>query len=140
MNISKKALAGYLIDKGLDRDLSTELADTLADRSWSGTFSEQVSDLQPQIGRRGALQQAACNCLHVKGLSNYPLGRVAALVAILADESKSSESLNSILSLEQYFEVGKVQDLLNTIGAREALEYQFGKSRSKGRGFFGLFS
>lgn len=139
MSINQNAMAGYLMTKGLERQAAQSLAASRSETAWGDSFSSLIAQNSPLIGKQAAMELAACSMLSVAGLSAYPLDRVQGLVAVLASNYASCASLDSILQLEDYFEPKKIVDLLNEPGARETLEIQFAKSRSKKKGLWGIF-
>lgn len=138
MSINARAMAGYLMGKGLDKSTATRVAADRSESSWSGSFLEVVEENRPLIGRKEAMHLAACSMLHVKGMSDYPLDRVQALVAVLAADAGPHSSLEAILDNENYFDKDTIDRLVGDPDVQIRLTMQYDKS-SKKRGFFGLF-
>jgi len=138
MSMNVRAMAGYLMSKGLDKATATRVAADRAESSWGDSFLGTVEENRPLIGRKEAMNLAACSMLHVKGMSDYPPDRVQALVAVLAADTGPYSSLEAVLGDENYFEKDAIDRLLGEPNVLSRLSAQYEKS-SKKRGFFGLF-
>ena len=139
MSLNQRAMAGYLITKGLEREAAHNLAASRGENGWGDSFSSLIEQNRPLIGKQAAMELAACSMLSVKGLSVYPLDRVQGLLAVLTSNYPSSVSLDAVLQREDYFESEKIKDMLSEPGVRETLEMQFTKSRNKKKGLWGIF-
>lgn len=141
MDINKKAMAGYLVTKGLDSNTAKKVSNDRAENSFSGeSFLSLIQEKRGLLGKKQAMQHAAEYLLYVKGLSSYPYERVKALVALLANRYGDNATIDSILGDSQYFEPDKIKILLEDKGVKESLEDQFFRSKSKKGGIFSFFS
>ena len=138
MSLNVKAMAGYLMGKGLDKATATRVAADRSEGSWNGSFLEAVEENRPLIGRKEAMHLAACSMLYVKGMPDYPVDRVQALVAVLAADAAPYTSLEAILGNANYFEKEAIVRLVGDPDVQKRLAAQYDKSIKK-RGFFGLF-
>ena len=138
MSLNSKAFAGYLRTKGLDKYTSDMLAARFAEHRFDSSmnFDNLIFQYKPMIGKKEAMHLAATSCLCVKGKSEYPLDQVIGLVACLAKEFKTIDSLLQ----SEHFESKPISDLLNKEGATEALNSQFYKSQNHKGGLLALFS
>lgn len=136
MSIEARMLAGYLITKGLDKQSARAVSDRCAERPWR-SFSSDVAENRPLIGKKEAMKLAAITALMVKGMDEYPLDQVKGLVACLAIEAAS---LESVLQDDNYFDSEKIDDLLDSPDKIFALEEQFHRSKNKKGGILGMFS
>lgn len=139
MSMNEKAMAGYLMTKGVDKALALKLSAERAEDSWGSSFLAVVEEHRPIVGKKGAMNAAACTMLYVKGLTDYPLDRVKALVAVLASDAGPGWSLASILGHEDYFDEEPMKRLLDKPGAQAELTAQYETSTKKKGGLFGLF-
>jgi hypothetical protein len=135
VSIETRALAGYLITRGLDRGTAKEVSVRCAEKPWR-SFSADIAENRPLIGKQAAMQLAAISALMVKGKDEYPFDQVKALVACLAIDA---DSLGSILQSEHYFESEKLDAFLDNPSKVYELEEQFSRSKNKKGGILGLF-
>jgi len=136
MSINTRAMAGYLMSKGLDKRTAHIVAEETGETPYR-KFADLVGENKRLIGKKEALQLAATICLNVRGKSQYPLNQVKAIVACLA---KDCDSLHSVLNNENYFDVEQMNDLLRKTSVEAELEVQFQRSHEHRIGFLGLFS
>lgn len=139
MSMNEKAMAGYLISRQIDKATALRLAAERAQDSWGDSFLGVFEEYRPSVGRSGAMNAAACSMLFVKGLSDYPLDRVKALLAVLAADAGSDCSMASILSHPDYFEEEPMKRLLAKPGVMDVLADQYEVSTNKRR-LFKLFA
>jgi hypothetical protein len=136
MSLESRMLAGYLITKGLDTQTAKAVSGRCAERPWR-SFSTDVAENRPLIGKKEAMNLAAITALMVNGMDEYPLDQVKGLVACLAI---GATSLESILQDGNYFDAGKIDDLLGSPDKMLILEEQFFRSKNKKGGILGMFS
>ena len=136
MSLEARMLAGYLITKGLDKQSAKAVSARCAESPWR-SFSGDVAENRSFIGKKQAMKLAALTALTVKGMDEYPLDQVKGLVACLAIESVS---LESVLGDDNYFDAEKIDDLLDSPDKILVLGEQFHRSKNKKGGILGMFS
>ena len=137
MSLNIRAMAGYLMSRGLDKNTALLLAKDRAENRFDSSlnFDNLVFNNKGLMGKKDAMLHASTVCLQVKGYSEYPLNRVQALVACLA---KHEDSLENILEC-RHFDSEPMKNLLSEEGSYEILVSQFYKSKNIRDGFLGLF-